>query len=567
MPSPLLPLCPRLRPRLRRRKAAPRSMPAAPAARLAAPARSLTTWSAVAALVLLACIAIAAPATAGGGTLIVGMTAGDIPVTTGDPDQGFEGYRFVGYNLYDSLILWDLSKADRPSDIRPGLATSWEIDPNDHRRWIFHLRHGVTFHDGCKFDADAVLWNFHIRNDQKAPDFFPQQFVFTRTWLTNFRSVEKIDDDTIAINTNFIESLFPYDMSYVFMISPCRAKDLHYDWAQYAMHPSGTGPYRFESEVPHQRLVLVPNTGYWDKNRIPKQDRLILLPMPEAATRTAALLSGQVDWIEAPSPDAIPRLKAAGMKIVTNVYPHDWPYMLNFVHGPFRDIRVRQAANYAINRHDMVDLLAGTAIPEYNVVPPSMPYYGKKMDYHYDPKKAHELLEQAGCLPCNVSFAISTSGSGQMQPLPMNELVKSQLEAVGFKVRLDVMDWNTLLNVYRAGADKYPDLDGLNFSRGLLDPVSAIIKLAGKAYWSPNGSNWGHYSDPTSEQLIDQIFHEFDPAKQLALLTKLHEFEGEQAMMIFVVHDLNPRAMSPKVHGFVQAQSWFQDLTPVTVSP
>ena len=152
MPSPLLPLCPRLRPRLRRRKAAPRSMPAAPAARLAAPARSLTTWSAVAALVLLACIAIAAPATAGGGTLIVGMTAGDIPVTTGNPDQGFEGYRFVGYNLYDSLILWDLSKADRPSDIRPGLATSWEIDPNDHRRWIFHLRHGVTFHDGCKFD-------------------------------------------------------------------------------------------------------------------------------------------------------------------------------------------------------------------------------------------------------------------------------------------------------------------------------------------------------------------------------------------------------------------------------
>ena len=196
-----------------------------------------------------------------------------------------------------------------------------------------------------------------------------------------------------------------------------------------------------------------------------------------------------------------------------------------------------------------------------------MPYYGNPMDYHYDPKKAHELLEQAGCLPCKVSFAISTSGSGQMQPLPMNELVKSQLEAVGFKVRLDVMDWNALLNVYRAGADKYPDLDGLNFSRGLLDPVSAIIKLAGKAYWSPNGSNWGHYSNPTSEQLIDQIFHEFDPAKQLALLTKLHEFEGEQAMMIFVVHDLNPRAMSPKVHGFVQAQSWFQDLTPVTVSP
>jgi ABC-type transport system substrate-binding protein len=95
--------------------------------------------------------------------------------------------------------------------------------------------------------------------------------------------------------------------------------------------------------VPHQRLEMVPNTEYWDKARIPKQDRLVLIPMPEASTRTAALLTGQVNWIEAPSPDAIPRLKSEGMRIVTNVYPHDWPYMLNFARGPFKDLRVRQA--------------------------------------------------------------------------------------------------------------------------------------------------------------------------------------------------------------------------------
>lgn len=70
--------------------------------------------------------------------LTVGMTAGDIPVTTGNPDQGFEGFRFVGYNLYDGLVLWDLSSRDKASDIKPGLATSWDIDPNNKRRWIFH---------------------------------------------------------------------------------------------------------------------------------------------------------------------------------------------------------------------------------------------------------------------------------------------------------------------------------------------------------------------------------------------------------------------------------------------
>jgi peptide/nickel transport system substrate-binding protein len=75
--------------------------------------------------------------------LRVAMTAGDIPITIGQPDQGFEGYRFVGYNLYDTLTLWDLSKADVVADIRPGLATSWEVDPQDTKRWIVELRQGV----------------------------------------------------------------------------------------------------------------------------------------------------------------------------------------------------------------------------------------------------------------------------------------------------------------------------------------------------------------------------------------------------------------------------------------
>jgi len=510
--------------------------------------------------------AIGASTTAwAGGVLRVAMTAGDIPVTTGNPDQGFEGYRFVGYNLYDALLLWDLSKSDKPSDIRPGLATGYEIDPNDHKRWIVHLRQGVKFHDGCQFNADAVLFNFEMRMNEKSPAFFPQQFTFTRGFLTNFDSVSKIDDYTVAFKTKFVESLFPYTLSYVMMISPCRAKEVNYDWQQYALHPSGTGPYKFDRFVPHERLELVPNKDYWDKNRIPKQDRLVLIPMPEASTRTAALLTGQVDWIEAPSPDAIPRLKSGGMQIVTNVYPHDWPYMLNFTKGPFKDLKVREAANYAINRQDMVDLLGGTAIPEYDVVPPSVPYYGNPLKYEYDPKKAHVLLQEAGCLPCKVTFAISTSGSGQMQPLPMNELVKSQLEEAGFQVTLQTMDWNALLNVYRAGAEKNPDFDGINFSRGLLDPVNAIIKLVGKAYWAPAGANWGHYENPETEALISQIFTEFDDEKRLQLLTQLHELEGKQAVMIFVVHDLNPRAMSSKVKGFVQAQSWFQDLTPVSV--
>jgi ABC-type transport system substrate-binding protein len=87
--------------------------------------------------------------------LRVAMTAGDVPITIGQPDQGFEGYRFVGYSLYDPLILWDLSRADVVADLRPGLATSWQVDPAEPHRWVIELRQGVKWHDGCDFKAQC----------------------------------------------------------------------------------------------------------------------------------------------------------------------------------------------------------------------------------------------------------------------------------------------------------------------------------------------------------------------------------------------------------------------------
>src|SRR5277367_429564 len=151
------------------------------------------------------------------GTLTIGMTAGDLPVTTGNPDQGFEGYRFVGYNLYDSLILWDLSaaKADKAADLKPGLATEWHIDEGNPKRWIFKLRQGVKWHDGCDFEADDVVWNLSHSTNDKAPEFDPAQFAQTRTYLNNFAGIEKIDDHTVAFTTKVPDSLFPYEISYV----------------------------------------------------------------------------------------------------------------------------------------------------------------------------------------------------------------------------------------------------------------------------------------------------------------------------------------------------------------
>jgi peptide/nickel transport system substrate-binding protein len=514
-------------------------------------------------------ISFVGPAAQAGGTLVVGMTAGDLPITTGNPDQGFEGYRFVGYSLYDSLILWDLSKnaADKATDIKPGLATEWHIDEANDKRWIFKLRDGVKWHDGCNFTAEDVVWNFNHSTNDKAPEFDPAQFAQARAYLLNTGVASKIDDHTVAFDTKVTDSLLPYELSYWLLISPCRAKEVKYNWTEYAQRPSGTGPYRFADAVPHQRLELVPNKDYWDKARVPSQDRLVLVPMPEASTRTSALLSGQVNWIEAPSPDAIDRLKAAGMQIVTNPYPHNWTYQLNFANGPFADKRVRQAANYALNREDMKEMLNGLMLEGYSTLPPSTPYYGHPKIYQYDPAKAKQLLTEAGCLPCKVTLAISTSGSGQMQSLPMNELVKSQMDAAGFDVKLEPMDWNALLAVTREGVDKHPEYNAINVSRQTQDPFNALIRHVWTPQWAPKGANWGHYSNPEIDKLATAIFAEFDTQKRLQMLTQLNEAMNEEAAMIFVAHDVNPRAMSPKVHGFIQAQSWFQDLTPVLVEP
>ncbi len=504
----------------------------------------------------------AAPAQAES-VLRIAMTAADLPDWRGQPDQGFEGYRFVGYSLYDALVLWDLSSRDKEVDIRPGLATKWYIDPANDKKWIFELRQGVTYHDGCKWDADSAVWNFDRLMNDKNPAFTPYNYGRARSRTSEIDKVEKLGAYKIAITTKGVNSVFAYNLPFLYMLSKCALDKAGNDYAKYAKAPAGTGPYKFASAVPHERLEFVKNPDYWDKKRIPHHDRLVLLPMPEVTTRVAALLSGQVDWIEAPSPDTIPALKAAGMQVVTNVYPHTWPYLLRVTKGPFKDLRVREAANYAMNRKEMVELLSGVAVPSYGIFVPSQSYYGKPFEYKFDPKKATALLKEAGCYPCAIKVGISTSGSGQMQPLPMNALVKEQLEAVGFKVKFDTLDWNSLLDAFIKGQQKY-DYDAINFSSGATDPLG-FVKSVMTRFNTPLGSNWGWYSNKEVDALGEKVLATFDGAARLPLVKKMHELVVKDARSLFIVSDLNPRAMSPKVHGYVEAQSWFQDITPVSV--
>ena len=508
------------------------------------------------------------------GTLRIGMTAADIPLTTGQPDQGFEGFRFAGYTIYDALVNWDLSKADAITDIRPGLAVSWAPVEGEPTKWIFKLREGVKFHDGSDFDADAVIWNLDKVLNDKSPQFDSKQLAQVRARIPTLVGYKKIDKYTVELTTRIVNSLFPYDMSYVFYSSPANWEKQGKDWNKVALNPSGTGPFKVDRVVPRERMELSRNADYWEKARVPKLDRVILFPMPEAATRTAALLAGQVDWIEVPAPDAIPRLKQGGMTIVTNKYPHNWAYQPSMVEGsPWTDIRVRKAANLAIDRAGINKLLSGLMIESKGHVYPGHPWFGSPtFDIKYDPAAAKKLLAEAGYSATKkpkIKIAISTSGSGQMLPLPMNEYVQENLNAVGFDASFEVMEWNALVtfafqpetgdNARKAG------VNGVNISRATVDPYSAFTRLMNSNFVPPVGANWGILKDEKLDAMINKAHTSFDKTEQTKALSEVHGYIVDQAYWVWIAHDLNPRAMSPKVKGFVQAQSWFQDLTPVEI--
>ncbi len=237
-----------------------------------------------------------------GQTLRVAMTASDIPTTSGIPNNGGEGFRFLGFPAFDGLIDWDYTRPDQIAGLTPSLAASWKIDDSDHTRWVFSLREGVKFHDGSEVTADAVIWNLDRLYNEKSLQFDAPASAIVRSFVNMLDRYQKIDDRTIAIYTKSPFSFFPYMVPTMLMVSPTQWEKAGRSWTEFAKAPSGTGPFRITKVVPGQSVEMSRNEAYWDKNRIPKLAKLIVIPMPEATTRLAALRSGQVDWIEVPPP-------------------------------------------------------------------------------------------------------------------------------------------------------------------------------------------------------------------------------------------------------------------------
>ncbi|WP_170984259.1 ABC transporter substrate-binding protein [Rhodoligotrophos defluvii] len=507
-----------------------------------------------------------------GGTLRIAITAADVPTTTGMPNNGFEGFRFLGFPAFESLVHWDLSRSDRASDIIPGLAESWSQDPADLTKWTFKLRQGVKFHDGTDFNADAVVWNLARFYDPDSPQFDAQGSAATRARNPNVKSWRKVDDHTVEIVTDTPLSYFPYLIAYALMVSPAQFQKVGGTWEEFAKAPAGTGPFRIVEFKPRISATMERFDDYWNKASIAKLDRIVIYPMPEETTRLAALRSGQVDWIEMPPTDAIPSLKEAGFEIVTHSYPHVWPWEFNIKKpdSPFRDKRVRVAANYCIDRDSIVTFLNGTVEPAVGFFNRSHPLFGNPTErYTYDPDKARRLLTSAGYGPdkrVKAKVLISTAGSGQRTPLPMNELLQQTLSGCGFDLEFEVVDFGSLLVALRSDptGPQAMGSDAMNMSLVTSD-ISMVARWFWSANFAPNGSNWGNWKNDEFDRVLEQIQRSTDQELIREKSARLHEILVDDAPWLWVVHDLAPRAMSKKVKGFVPVQAWFQDFTKITI--
>jgi peptide/nickel transport system substrate-binding protein len=501
-----------------------------------------------------------------------GISMADIPLTTGQPDRGAGAYQFTGHTLYDPLVAWEANVADRPGKLVPGLATQWSVDAKDPTKWTFTLRQGVRFHDGSLFDADAVIWNLDKVLNDKAPQFDAKQAAQVRPRIPSIASYRKIDGSHVEIVTKSADSMFLYQLPWFLMSSPAQFKAVGSNWDAFASHPSGTGPFKLDRLVPRERADLVRNPDYWDPARRPQVDRLVLIPIPDSVTRTNALMTGQVDLIESPAPDMVPQLESRGFRIVKNVTPHVWPYHFSRQPGsPWLDIRVREAANLAIDRDALVKLLNGLAKPAKGQVDPGSPWFGKPhFDITYDPARARALMAQAGYSkdkPLKATILIAQGGTGQMLSLPMNEFIQQNLADIGIDVSFQVVELETLYLHWRGGAAAAMNkgIDALNLAYLTSDPFYALVRFMDSRSVAPNGVNWGGYSNPEVDAIVDRMRTTFDPAEQDRMAAHLHEIMVDDAQMLWVVHDVNPHALSPKITRFVQAQHWFQDLTTIGV--
>jgi peptide/nickel transport system substrate-binding protein len=497
-----------------------------------------------------------------GGTLVYGMEG---PSDILDPQATgcWLTYR-VTYQMFEGLLAEDLTRADvAVPPIVPRLAESWAVSRDGLSR-TFKLRRGVTFHDGTPFDAHAAVFSWERMYKKDAPHFYPRANSYTSYVVEFITGAQALDDFTLKLTFSKPysewERMTLQSWGEPLMISPTAVKK----WGneKFADHPVGTGPFAFVENVPGDRIVLERFKGYWGPPA--NVDKLVFRRLDDPASRVAALRTGEVDFILAPPPDEVEALRRDKFTVLQSDAPHIWYWHLNMRDEHFKDVRVRKAVQMAVDREMMAkELLQGTAKPAWSMIPPAtIAYDPAYKPYAYNPEKARQLLKEAGFgNGFETVFWTSTSGSGQMIPVPMAEWIQRDLAKVGIRVKLETFDWITYLSKMFQGLR--PGHGAYQLSWGMT--TNFWIDIVARSTRQPDkGVNVGWYANPRVDKLLDQARAELNDQKRASLYRQIDRIIMEEdAAFLPIVNDLNLVVLSPKVKGFVNPpEEWFQLSTP-----
>jgi peptide/nickel transport system substrate-binding protein len=481
-----------------------------------------------------------------GGTLVVGMVSEAMSL---DPGVGIDmGSATLMASIYEGLVRFK----DGTLDVEPALATSWEVS-DDALEYTFHLRQDVLFHDGTPFNAEAVKFHFERTLDENHPYYFTGPFPEQTFFFGALDHVEVVDDYTVKMV--LAEPYGPFLGNLTAMTGGIASPTAIKEWeAEFGRHPVGTGPFKFVSWEPTQRIVLERNDDYW--GGAPYLDGVVFRPITEAQVRYTELAAGAVDLIMDLPPDNIGDVESSPeLQLLQQDTPHVWWLTLNTHLAPLDDVRVRQAVNYAVNKVAIVhDVLAGTGRVATQPIPPALSwaYSDEVQGYPYDPDKAMDLLKEAGYDPgVELVFWVPESGSGMQSPKAMAEAISADLAAVGITTRMEVMEWGTYVDEYYNGLGDRAHMAEMSWNLMNGDPDLVMNMCFPSQFCPPNGWNAGCYQNEEVDDLVSLAAQSADREERARLYDQATRIIVEEAPWLFVDNMLQTAAATADLNGFI----------------
>ena len=447
--------------------------------------------------------------------------------------------RQVSKSFYEGLFAFD--KEMKP---QPQLAESYEVSP-DGLVYTIKLKQNVPFHDGTEFDAEAVKINFDRVLDKA-------NGLSRHTYFNFVDKVEVVDKYTVKFTLKNPMSAFIARLANGTgqMICPSAIKSEGNDGL--AFKSCGTGPYLLKSFNPSTKLEVVKNPNYRVKG-LPKLDGITWLPVPENQTRVNMLLTGEADYVHSLPPELYKRL-ADNDKVKLFNFPSIFQRWLtiNMLHKPFDDIRVRQAIAYAINKKAYTKVIFdGFARPASSVLPPEVPGAVKFEDWPYDPKKARELLKEAG-----YPNGFKTELWGAFNNSTVNkglQFLQQQLRMVGIQTTPRALEAGIMVDEVDSQTDdlKAPvRLWFVTWSNSTGEPDWGLRPFFDSRATPPHLNNTSYYKNPKLDALFDQGLAEVSPEKRNAIYGEVQKIIWNDVPAIPLGFDNILAGTNPKLVNF-----------------